>query len=87
MEYKDDQPIMTTPERARVITPAGVPPSPRLPNVPLNLVAGLLVGLVTGLVVACSGTASTRVRRPEELERRGLPVLGTVPVPVDGAAR
>ena len=86
VQYKDTQPIMTTPERARVVTPAVVPTSPTLPNVPLNLLAGLLVGLVAGLAVAVLwDRLDPRRGGPEELERQGLPVLGVVPSSGDGA--
>ena len=86
VSYKDSQPIMTLPERGRVITPAVPPLSPTTPNLVLNLLAGLLVGLVLGFGVALlRDRLDTRIRVADDLEQRGLRVLGVVPARGAGA--
>jgi polysaccharide biosynthesis transport protein len=84
--YKDSQPIQTLPERGRVITPAVPPLAPATPNLVLNLLAGLLVGLVLGFLVAVArDRLDSRVRVAEDLEQRGVRVLGVVPARGAGA--
>lgn len=86
VEYKDSQPIMTLPERGRIISPAAVPPSPTTPNLVLNLLAGLVVGLVLGVLVAVlRDRLDSRIRVAADLEQRGLRVLGVVPARGAGA--
>jgi capsular polysaccharide biosynthesis protein/MinD-like ATPase involved in chromosome partitioning or flagellar assembly len=88
VQYKDSQPIMTLPERGRVITPAVAPPSPTTPNLLLNLLAGLLVGLVLGFGVALlRDRLDSRVRGADDIESRGMRVLGVVPARGAGAGR
>jgi len=78
--YKDSQPIITLPERARVISPAQVPDWPSRPNIPLNIAAGLFVGLLLGLLAALlRDRLDDRLRGASELEHRGLPVLTVLP--------
>lgn len=78
--YKDSQPIITLPERARVITPAQLPGWPSRPNIPLNVAAGLIVGLLLGFLAALlRDRLDDRVRGASELEDRGLPVLTVLP--------
>lgn len=84
--YKDSPPVLSLPERGLVISPAVVPLAPATPNIVLNLIAGLLIGLVLGLAVAVVGDRlDGRVRVAEDLERRGLRVLGVVPARGAGA--
>jgi capsular polysaccharide biosynthesis protein/Mrp family chromosome partitioning ATPase len=78
VQYKDTQPISTVPERARIVTPAPLPLSPSAPDMLLNIAAGLLVGLVLGLLTALlRDRLDDRIRGADDLERRGLRVLGT----------
>jgi capsular polysaccharide biosynthesis protein len=84
--YKDSPPILSLPERGLVISPAVAPLAPVTPNLLLNLIAGLLIGLVLGFVVAMVGDRlDSRVRVAEDLEQRGLRVLGVVPARGAGA--
>jgi capsular exopolysaccharide synthesis family protein len=65
----------------RVVDAASMPFRPVLPNVPLNLVLGSLLGLACGLGVGLFREhQDTRVRARSEVERQtGLPVLAIVP--------
>ena len=65
---------------ASVIDPAVVAKTPISPRVPLNLMLGALLGLLSGIgLVFVGGAFDTRVRRPEDLRRMGLPLLSVIP--------
>jgi len=62
-----------------IIDRAGVPSMPVSPNVPFNLLVGAFLGLAVGLTfVFVREYLDVRVNTPEDLKRRGLPLLSFV---------
>lgn len=65
---------------AEVLSPAGIPGVPITPDVDRIVILGLLFGmLLGGGVVLLLEKIDTRIRRPEDLKRRGLSILGAIP--------
>jgi succinoglycan biosynthesis transport protein ExoP len=67
-------------ESVRLIEPAALPLRPARPNVPLNTLAGLLVGLIGSLgLIALLQYADDTLKTSEDANRAlGLPVLATL---------
>lgn len=63
-----------------VVRSALVPGAPVRPNVMQNLILGILLGLgFGGGFVFVKEAMNTRLRRPEDVEKKGYPLLGVVP--------
>lgn len=63
-----------------IVDEALVPRNPVSPNIQLNLILGAIIGLMVGLGLAFVRNAfDNKVRKPEDLRRRGYNVLGIVP--------
>lgn len=69
----------------RLVQRAQVPRAPILPNVPMNLGAGLFAGLILGLAAAVGREQLDRsTKSPDDLERiLALPFLGLLPSMLD----
>jgi tyrosine-protein kinase Etk/Wzc len=64
----------------KIVREATIPAVPVRPNVKLNLVLGLLLGLAFGVGIAFLREATnTRLRHPEDIEKKGYELLGVVP--------
>jgi len=62
-----------------IIDRAGIPSVPVSPNVPFNLIVGVFLGLAVGLtVVFVREYLDVRVNTPEDLKKRGYPLLSFV---------
>lgn len=65
----------------QIIDPGVPPQKPVSPNIPLNLSLGLLLGLGLGVgLVFLLDYIDRSIKSPEDLEKRGLNVLGSIPV-------
>lgn len=65
---------------ADIVDEALVPRRPVSPNIQLNLILGAIIGLMVGLGLAFVRNAfDNKVRKPEDLRRRGYNVIGIVP--------
>ncbi len=65
----------------QIVDPAVPPLKPISPKVPLNLTLGIILGLALGVVcVFVLDYLDRSVKSPEDLERKGLNVLGSIPV-------
>ncbi|MEM6336501.1 MAG: polysaccharide biosynthesis tyrosine autokinase, partial [Bacteroidota bacterium] len=65
---------------ATIVDNAVEPRSPVRPNVALNLILGSLFGLVLGMcIVFLRNAMDNRIRKPEDLRKMGITVLGVVP--------
>jgi tyrosine-protein kinase Etk/Wzc len=65
----------------QIVDPAVPPEKPVTPKIPLNLTLGLLLGLAFGIgLVFVLDYVDRSIKSPEDLERRGLNVLGSIPV-------
>lgn len=65
----------------QIVDPAVAPTTPVSPKVPLNLTLGVLLGLAIGLgMVFVLDYMDKSVKSPEELEKRGLSVLASIPI-------
>ncbi len=70
----------------QIVDPAVPPQKPVTPKIPLNLTLGLLLGLAFGVgLVFVLDYVDRSIKSPEDLEKRGLNVLGSIPV-MSGAA-
>lgn len=68
----------------QVVDPAVSPQKPVSPKVPLNLVLGVLLGLALGIgTVFMLDYMDRTIKSPEDLEKKGLNVLASIPV-IDG---
>jgi polysaccharide biosynthesis transport protein len=70
-----------------IVDAAATPLFPRSPNLLLNLALAFVAGLSLGILLAISlDYLDDSFKAPEDIEREiGLPVVGVVPKPVDGA--
>ncbi len=65
---------------ANIVDRAVDPKSPVRPNVALNLILGSLFGLVLGMcLVFLRNAMDNRIRKPEDIRKIGVTVLGVVP--------
>ncbi len=65
----------------QIVDPAVPPQKPVSPKVPLNLTLGLLLGLAFGVGgVFILDYMDRSIKSPEDLEKRGLNVLGSIPI-------
>jgi uncharacterized protein involved in exopolysaccharide biosynthesis/Mrp family chromosome partitioning ATPase len=63
-----------------IVDRAFVSPVPVSPNVPRNLQIGLIFGLIMGVTLSFVRHAmDTKIRRPEDLKKKGFTVLGVIP--------
>jgi len=71
----------SSPVLVSTVEPADIPTAPTSPNIPLNLVLGLLVGLGGGVVLAIlRDSLDTRIRSAIDVQRvTPSPVLGSMP--------
>ena len=68
-------------ERLTLIDPASLPDTPYSPNRPLLIAGGAVAGLLLGLLLAFAAEFMRRpIRSPVQIEGRGFPVLGVVPI-------
>lgn len=65
----------------QIVDPAVPPQKPVTPKIPLNLTLGLFLGLAFGIgLVFVLDYLDRSIKSPEDLEKRGLSVLGSIPV-------
>jgi len=65
----------------QIVDPAVPPQKPVSPKIPLNLTLGLLLGLAFGIgLVFVLDYLDRSIKSPEDLEKKGLNVLGSIPV-------
>ncbi len=65
----------------QIVDPAVPPQKPVSPKIPLNLTLGLLLGLAFGIgLVFVLDYVDRSIKSPEDLEKKGLNVLGSIPV-------
>lgn len=65
----------------QIVDPAVRPQKPVSPKIPLNLTLGLLLGLAFGIgLVFILDYVDRSIKSPEDLEKKGLNVLGSIPV-------
>ncbi len=65
----------------QIIDPAVPPNEPVSPKIPLNLTLGILLGLALGIgAVFMLDYMDRSVKSPEDLEKKGLTVLASIPV-------
>lgn len=70
----------------QIVDPAVPPQKPVSPKIPLNLTLGLLLGLAFGVgLVFVLDYVDRSIKSPEDLEKKGLNVLGSIPL-MSGAA-
>ncbi len=63
-----------------IIDESYVPQAPVRPRIPLNLALGAILGLMLGIGMAfISNAMDNKVRKPEDLRKRGYNVLGVIP--------
>ena len=63
------------------VDPAVPPQKPVSPKIPLNLTLGVLLGLALGIGwVFVLDYLDRSIKSPEDLEKRGLNVLGSIPL-------
>lgn len=64
----------------RIVDLARVPTAPAKPNIPLNILVGLMLGLGSGVVLAfVIDMLDNTVQTPEQVEQFGLASLGMIP--------
>ncbi len=67
--------------KVRIVDPARPPRYPVKPKKKLNLMLAAIIGLMLGVGIAfVIEYMDNSIRSPEEVERMGLPLLGTIPV-------
>lgn len=72
----------------QIVDPAVPPQKPVSPKVPLNLTLGVLLGLALGIGwVFVLDYLDRSIKSPEDLEKRGLNVLASIPVMAGAATR
>jgi polysaccharide biosynthesis transport protein len=73
----------------RVVDVAQIPVVPSAPNVPRNMILGLLLGIVSGIVLSClqESLDTTVVNLDEVSAITALPALGTIPMQLTGNGR
>ncbi len=65
----------------QIVDPAVPPQKPVSPKIPLNLTLGVLLGLALGIGwVFVLDYLDRSIKSPEDLEKRGLNVLGSIPL-------
>jgi len=65
----------------QIVDPAVPPQKPVSPKIPLNLTLGLLLGLALGIgLVFVLDYLDRSIKSPEDLEKKGLNVLGSIPI-------